>query len=46
VTKEHVNAVAEEAGSTAHSSREAESLIGALRDRESLETMARYMARR
>ena len=46
ITKEHVNAVAEEMGSTAHSSREVESLIGALRDRESLETMARYLAER
>jgi len=46
VTKEHVNAVAEEAGSTAHSSREAESLLGALRDRESLEAMARYLEAR
>jgi enoyl-CoA hydratase/carnithine racemase len=46
VTKQHVNAVAEEAGSTAHASSEVESLLGALRDRESLETMARYLASR
>jgi len=46
VTKQHVNAVAEEAGSTAYASSEAESLLGALRDRESLETMARYLADR
>ena len=46
VTKQHVNAVAEEAGSTAASALEAQSLLGALRDRESLETMARYLSSR
>jgi enoyl-CoA hydratase/carnithine racemase len=46
VTKEHVNAVAEEAGSTAAASLEAELLLGALRDQESLAAMARYMSAR
>jgi enoyl-CoA hydratase/carnithine racemase len=46
LTKRHVNAVAEEAGSTAHSFREAETLLEALRDDESLATMARYLAAR
>jgi enoyl-CoA hydratase/carnithine racemase len=43
LTKRHVNAVAEEAGSTAHSFREAETLLEALRDEESLAVMARYI---
>jgi enoyl-CoA hydratase/carnithine racemase len=46
VTKQHVNAVAEESGSTAASDREVELLTTALRDRESLETMARYLSAR
>jgi enoyl-CoA hydratase/carnithine racemase len=45
-TKRQVNAVAEEAGSTAQSFREAETLLGALRDEESLAAMARYLSRR
>lgn len=44
LTKRHVNAVAEEAGSTAESVREAETLLSALRDEESLAAMARYVA--
>jgi enoyl-CoA hydratase/carnithine racemase len=46
VTKQQVNAVAEESGSTAASDREVELLTTALRDRESLETMARYLSAR
>jgi enoyl-CoA hydratase/carnithine racemase len=46
LTKKHVNAVAEEAGSTAHSFREAETLMEALRDEESLAAMARYLSAR
>src|SRR3954471_7862569 len=46
LTKRHVNAVAEEAGSTAHSFREAETLLEALRDEESLAAMAAYLRRR
>ena len=46
LTKQHVNAVAEEAGSTAQSFRDAEMLLGALRDPESLERMASYLAER
>ena len=46
LTKRHVNAVAEEAGSTAHSFREAETLLEALRDEESLAAMAAYLQRR
>lgn len=45
-TKRQVNTVAEEAGSTAHSFQEAELLAEALRDEESLETMARYLRTR
>jgi enoyl-CoA hydratase/carnithine racemase len=45
-TKRHVNAVAEEAGSTAQSFRDAETLLGALRDPESRGAMARYMQAR
>jgi enoyl-CoA hydratase/carnithine racemase len=46
VTKRHVDAVAEEAGSTAESFRDADSLLTAARDEESLAAMARYLARR
>jgi enoyl-CoA hydratase/carnithine racemase len=46
LTKRHVNAVAEEAGSTAHSFSEAETLLEALRDEESLGAMARYLEAR
>src|SRR5947209_8296772 len=46
VTKQHVNAVAEESGSTAQSDREVEFLMTALRDRESLEAMGRYLSSR
>ena len=45
-TKRHVNAVAEEAGSTAESARDAETLRAALRDEESRAAMARYLAAR
>jgi enoyl-CoA hydratase/carnithine racemase len=46
LTKRHVNAVAEEAGSTAQAFRDAEALAGALRDPESLERMGRYLGER
>ena len=46
LTKRHVNAVAEEAGSTARSFAEAETLLEALRDEESLAAMRRYLERR
>ena len=46
LTKRHVNAVAEEAGATGRSFAEAETLLEALRDEESLAAMARYMNRR
>jgi enoyl-CoA hydratase/carnithine racemase len=46
LTKRHVNAVAEEAGTTARSFAEAETLLEALRDEESLAAMARYLNRR
>lgn len=46
LTKRHVDAVAEESGSTAQAFREHETLAEALRDRESLEAMARYVSRR
>ena len=46
LTKRHVDAVAEEAGSTAQSFREAELLAEALRDEESLQAMARYLGAR
>jgi enoyl-CoA hydratase/carnithine racemase len=46
LTKRHVNAVAEEAGSTAESAGDAESIASAFEDPESLEAMARYMAER
>ena len=46
LTKRHVNAVAEEAGSTAESFRDADHLAGALSDSESLVRMGRYLAER
>jgi enoyl-CoA hydratase/carnithine racemase len=46
LTKRHVNAVAEEAGSTAGAFRDADALAGALRDQESLERMGRYLGER
>jgi enoyl-CoA hydratase/carnithine racemase len=46
LTKRQVNAVAEEAGSTAQAFRDAEGLAGALADPESLERMGRYLAER
>jgi enoyl-CoA hydratase/carnithine racemase len=46
LTKRHVNAVAEEAGATDRSSAEAETLLEALRDDESLAAMRRYLERR
>ncbi len=46
LTKRHVNAVAEEAGSTAGAFRDADALAGALRDQESLERMGRYLEER
>jgi len=46
LTKRHVDAVAEEAGSTAQAFREAELLAEALRDEESLRAMARYLGAR
>ncbi len=46
LTKLHVNAVAEEAGSTAQSFREPELLAEALSDEESLQAMARYLQAR
>jgi len=46
LTKRHVNAVAEEAGSTAGAFRDADALARALRDAESLERMGRYLEER
>jgi enoyl-CoA hydratase/carnithine racemase len=46
LTKRHVNAVAEEAGSTGRSFAEAETLLEALRDEESVAAMTRYLQRR
>ncbi len=46
LTKRQVDAVAEEAGSTAQSFREAELLAEALRDEESLQAMASYLGAR
>ena len=43
VTKQHVDAVAEESGSTAQSFRDADTLLAAVSDEESLEVMARYL---
>jgi enoyl-CoA hydratase/carnithine racemase len=43
VTKQHVDAVAEESGSTAQSYRDADTLLAAVSDEESLEVMARYL---
>lgn len=45
-TKRHINAVAEEAGSTAHSFWESEMLLGAMRDQDSRDTTMRYLQRR
>jgi enoyl-CoA hydratase/carnithine racemase len=45
-TKRHVNAVAEQAGSTAESFRDAQTTIGAMRDPESIEVMKRYLTAR
>lgn len=46
LTKRHVNAVAEEAGSTVHSFWESEMLLGAMRDQDSRETTIRYLQSR
>jgi enoyl-CoA hydratase/carnithine racemase len=46
VTKQHVDAVAEESGSTAQSYRDADTLLTAVSDEESLEVMARYLQAR
>ncbi len=46
VTKQHVNAVTEESGSTAQSFRDAETLLAAVSDEESLAVMARYLQER
>jgi enoyl-CoA hydratase/carnithine racemase len=46
VTKQHIDAVAEEMGSTAHSFRDADTLHTALGDEESLAVMARYLQAR
>lgn len=46
LTKNQVNKVAEESGSTAESLLDADSLIGALGDPESLARMGEYLARR
>ena len=46
LTKRHINAVAEEAGSTAHSFWESEILLGAMRDQDSRDTTKRYIERR
>ncbi len=43
VTKQHVDAVAEESGSTALSFRDADTLLAAISDEESLAVMARYL---
>jgi len=45
-TKRHVNAVAEQGGSTGESFRDAQITIGAMRDPESMEVMKRYLAAR
>jgi enoyl-CoA hydratase/carnithine racemase len=46
LTKRHVNAVAEESGSTAQTFREAEDLLAALHDPESQQAMQRYLGAR
>jgi enoyl-CoA hydratase/carnithine racemase len=46
LTKRHVNAVAEEAGSTARSFWEPDAFLAALRDEESLARAAAYLERR
>lgn len=43
VTKQHVDAVAEQSGSTAQGYRDADTLLAAVSDEESLEVMARYL---
>jgi enoyl-CoA hydratase/carnithine racemase len=45
VTKRHVNAVAEEAGSTAHAFADADLINGALRDPDARAASARYLER-
>ncbi len=45
-TKRHVNAIAEEAGSTAQSFRDADALLAALRDPEARTRMLRYLEHR
>ncbi len=46
ITKSHVDAVAEQAGSTARGSEEVDQLLGALGDDESMRAMAAYLGRR
>jgi enoyl-CoA hydratase/carnithine racemase len=46
LTKQQVNAVAEEAGSTAQAFREVDHLRAAFRDEESMQTMGRYLTNR
>jgi enoyl-CoA hydratase/carnithine racemase len=46
LTKRHINAVAEEAGSTSHSFWESEMLLGAMRDQDSRDATTRYLQRR
>lgn len=46
LTKRHVNSVAEESGSTAGADGDADSLLGALEDSESMAKMSEYLARR
>ena len=46
LTKRHVNEVAEESGSTAGAIADADALVGALQDQESLERMGRYLQER
>ncbi|HWS75815.1 MAG TPA: enoyl-CoA hydratase/isomerase family protein [Quisquiliibacterium sp.] len=45
-TKRHVNAVAEQSGSTSESFRDAEITVGAMRDPESIAVMKRYLGAR
>ena len=46
LTKRHVNEVTEESGSTAGAIADADALVAALQDRESLERMGRYLQER
>lgn len=46
LTKRHVNEVAEESGSTASAVKDADALVGALQDQESLERMGGYLQER